>query len=366
MIKKIIIICISLFCMNLYAQKIEHGQRFRALIIGIDGMKGVQFHQQVFLQKGAKNINFIAQHGQYATCTDVTDPNCAHTHLGARFSPDYSWVTSSGWASVITGMNVNKHLVKDNDFESQKIFYQTTRQFPTFFSQLKQKGFVTAAGGVAAFVSSINDYGSKAHVSAGILDYECGIDNNKKSSSVAADAIKSCNADYRQSANGHDPLRDELLTKWMVNLINKSGSQSPDVIMGVYDTVDGAGHDFGFSSNPGYLSAITRADNQIGQLVQAIQTRLKKSNDVWLVIITSDHGGHVNPDRSGGHGNVANDDEVVPFVSAVFGDNLYLEDTGAIDADNVTQMDTNPSILHWFNLPTNVTDGVVRSQYYWD
>jgi hypothetical protein len=362
MMRFLLLVLFSLIHLSAYSQKIEQGQRFRVLVIGIDGMKGVQFNQSVFLQHTAPNIKSLTDYGQYASCLSVNDIECAHIHQGPRFDPSYSWLTSSGWATVITGVNTDKHLVKDNDFESQIEFYKTTQSFPTFFSTLKQHGYITAAGGVAAFLSSINDYDSKQHVSTGIVDFECGIDINKKSSSVAADAVKSCNLDYRQSFNSHDAMRDEKLTDWMVDLIHSKQELSPDVIMGVYDTVDEAGHDFGFDSNPGYFAAITRVDGYVGRLMQALNERTSQFNEVWLVIITSDHGGHVSEGR-GDHGHVKNEDEVVPFVVAALGKNVQLSHTGAMKAIDVNQMDAAPSVLSWFDMKLTNLDGIVRSEY---
>jgi hypothetical protein len=352
----IAVMCISI-SLPVLAQKIEHGKRFRALIIGMDGTKGVQFHESVFLNKQSPNIKMIMDNGQYTTCLSIHDAHCATAHLGHRFGPDYYWVTSPGWATVLSGVNTNKHLVKENDFESQRFFTQTSQQYPTFLNQLKQKGFVTAAGGVGNFLSSIDDTGG---VSAGILDYECGEDAIHQQSSVSVDASKSCNADYRKSFNGDDDNRDKKLTAWLGGLIDMEGDQSPDVVMGVYDTIDEAGHHHTFSSNPYYFKAIAEVDSGIAELVAKLKQRVEKSNEVWLVIITADHGGHGTD-----HGDALRDDEVIPFVISTFGQDLSLFKHGQIDDGKVTQMDVNPSVLHWFDRSSSVSDGYVRSQYRW-
>lgn len=348
--------------MTTYAQKVEFGQRFRALVIGLDGTKGVQFFESVFQQNTAPNLKSIADQGQYASCTSIDDSHCAKTHMGPRFNPSFEWITSSGWAAVTTGVNTNKHLVKDNEFDSQSVFYQTSHLYPTFFQYLKRQGYITAAGGVGNFLSSIN--GNDNHVSTGIIDFECGIDKDKKTSSVPANAENSCNLDYRRSFDGDSPDRDKKLTQWLLTLINSNGTKSPDVIMGVYDTIDGAGHHYGFSSNPGYLNAIATVDGEVGQLIDAIKSRVANNHESWLVLITSDHGGHVNADGGGGHDKVKLDDEVVPFVVGVFSNSLTLTNHGPFNATDVNQMDVSPSVLNWFNMHS-ATDGTVRSQYQW-
>ncbi len=347
-----------LFCISMpvLAQKIEYGKRFRALIIGLDGTKGVQFNESVFLNKQAPNIKIIMDQGQYTTCASIHDVHCAKTHLGHRLGPDYFWVTSPGWATVLSGVNTDKHLVKENDFERQRIFTKTSQQFPTFLFQLKQHGFITAAGGVGNFLSSIDD----GQVTPGILDYECGEDIIHQQSSVAADANTSCNADYRQSFNGDDEDRDKQLTTWLSNLINMDGEHSPDVIMGVYDTIDEAGHRHTFSSNPDYLKAIANVDSSIAELVAALKHRVEKSNEVWLVIITADHGGHGRD-----HSDALLEDEVVPFVISTFGQHISLLRRGSLEEGHATQMDVKPSLMHWFNIEPGASDGMVRSQYQW-
>jgi hypothetical protein len=361
MMKKLnkFLLAVMLVCISLpsAAQKIEHGKRFRALIIGMDGTKGVQFHESVFINKESPHIKMITENGQYTTCLSVDDAHCARAHLGHRLGPDYFWVTSPGWATVLSGVNTNKHLVKENDFESQRIFVRTSQQFPTFLYQLKQKGLVAAAGGVGNFLSSIGDDGS---VSAGILDYECGEDVVHQQSSVIANAGKSCNANYRKSFNGDDEARDAKLTVWLQSLIEMNGEQSPDVIMGVFDTIDEAGHHYNFGSNAQYLKARANVDAYIDTLMVALKKRVEESNEVWLVVITADHGGHGT-----NHSDALGDDEVIPFVISTFGSRVTLLQQGELKDGNVTQMDVSPSVLHWFDRQSNVSDGIVRSQYRW-
>jgi hypothetical protein len=349
-----------------FALKVEHGHRFRALVLGMDGTKGPQFYERVFLQsRQAPNIKTIADQGQYARCVSVTDTHCARTHSGPRFDPAYSWVTSTGWAATLTGVDTGKHRVKENDFESQSIFYKTAQQYPTFLHQLRQRGFLTAAAGVANYISTIDSPGTpKASVSTGILDFECGVDDKNQRALVDALAGTSCNASYRHSLDGDDPERDARLTDWLLSMIH-SEMKKPDVIMGVYDTIDHAGHVYGYDSNPGYMRSISNVDTYVGQVLAAIQERIETTNEVWLVIITSDHGGHTNADGTGGHDQVRFDDEAVPFVSAVFGKSISLLNHGEMLDVNVSQMDTSPSVLHWFDVESPKSDGVVRSRYVW-
>lgn len=347
-----------------YAEKMENGKRFRALVIGIDGAKGVPFNQCVFIDNKAPNLKNIAEQGGFTACTYVDDEDCAHTHLGPRFHSDYSWVTAPGWGTVLTGVNNNKHFIKNNDYTGLEKFASTAPFYPTFLSQLKSNGFIVAAGGVGSFLTSDNK-GKNASLSLGVLDFECGLNRKKQTSAVMFNAKSSCNLNYRESLNGHDPERDIKLTAWLLSMINKTGNRAPDLIMGVFDTLDAAGHRYGYSANVGYMNALSTIDGYIGQLMQAVQRRAATANEAWLVIVTSDHGGHVNAEGSGSHGKGLRDDEVIPFIVAIVGDRIKLVNPGNMTNQHVNQMDVNPTVLYWFDVKRAKVDGVVRSQYQW-
>ena len=89
---------------------------------------------------------------------------------------------------------------------------------------------------------------------------------------------------YEFSSNG-----DQLLTDRVVQLI---ADPATDVVMTFMSDVDCAGHICGFDPTaPCYLDEISDTDAKIGDIMTAMASRPNFSNEDWLVIITSDHGG---------------------------------------------------------------------------
>ena len=310
----------------------------RALIIGIDGCTGDQLQQRVFQDHRAPNIEKLMTKGQFASCQGVKDVKCARTQSGLRIDPHALWQTAPGWASVVTGVDINRHGVTENGHTHESRFAGTTKKFPTFFSVLKKTGFKTAAGGVSAFLTVRDDDG----IHTGVLDYECG--SRAEESVVAPDAHSSCNLNQRFTPAPVDETRDEQLVDWMSRLIETAEN---DVIMGVLDKVDSAGHAHGFSPNRAYMEAITSADTLVGKLIQSVERRVSAFHEEWLVILTSDHGGHKNIDEEdgGSHNNWLYQDEIVPFTVTIFSEaNLVVRKLRS----PVRVMDTAPTVLHWF------------------
>ncbi len=332
----------------------RHPKR-RALVLGIDGCMGTQLHQRVWQDQQAPHIQKLMIQGKFAPCQSPTDPRCARAQSAFRktrapsllWNCEPVWVTSPGWASVLTGADVDHHGVTDNEHKCQKAFSSTTQKYPTFFATLKNAGFKTAAGGVSAFLTSK----SGSSIGTGILDYECGHSEEKELPNVAFDSNKSCNLNYRFTPTKEDDTKDEKLTDWLLAMI----AGDADVIMGVLDHVDSIGHRHGFSANPEYMAAISAADSLIGKVLAAIEETMRQRGETWLLLLSSDHGGHKTAD-GGGHATVVDEDEVVPFVVAVLGEDIKLKD---LDYP-VRHMDVNPTLLKWFAQPSLAPDGKVQ------
>ncbi|MEK6627027.1 MAG: alkaline phosphatase family protein [Bdellovibrionota bacterium] len=320
--------------------------RRRALIIGLDGTTGNQFNYQVFSQNKAPNLKDMLLKGRFTICESDRDTRCARTHSGPRFHSDYQWKTGPGWAAVLTGVDTQLHKVKDNSDSSLKAFTVSTREHPTLFGRAKKVGLKTAAAGVGSFITSRNN----DSLYYGVIDYECGF--QALGPDVQFYAESSCNLDHRKSFNNADPNRDNFLTEWMLSKIDDS---SIDITMGVYDVIDTVGHSNGFDSNDNYLQAITDTDTQIGHLLNAIRLRAPLHNEEWLVLLTSDHGGH-RIALWGDHGDTLFEDEVVPFAIALYGSEKKLKPL----IYPVTHMDTNPTIMHWLNIPPINVDGRIQ------
>lgn len=318
----------------------------RVLVVGWDGARGDVVHHVVWNTNTAPHLKKLMQDGAYAPCTDVNDTQCARAHSGKHHDEEkqsqqgFEWMTAPGWASVVTGADSFQHGVANNSRGSLKVFANSTADYPTFFMQAKKLGLKTAGAGVAAFLTSHSQANSNS-VKYGVLDYECGVDaaNNPK---VKAKDISSCNLDSRLALYSSDELRDQKLTQW---LLQKIDQPEHDVIMGVYDQIDGTGHASGFSKNEKYMKAISIADGQLGLLLNRLQARLATTQEEWLILLTSDHGGHVTF-YGGNHSDTNKEDEIVPFVLTTYG-SKSLSIAGL--RQPVRQMDAYNAVMSWID-----------------
>ncbi len=207
--------------------------RHRAVFVGIDGVRADAV-------QAADTPRLDALLGTAAYSFD------ARTHDGTTSS-------APGWTSIFTGVQPAKHGVPANgEYDDRDDAY------PTFF-----KRAVDDLGVTTALAYQWVDIGAR------IVELEA--------------ATEASWAD------------DPEITEWTVDRI-LNGDHSLHAL--VLDDVDHAGHAHGFTVDaPDYLAAITLADAQLGQLLDAIATR--PEDEAWLVVVTTDHGG--TPE--GGHGD---------------------------------------------------------------
>lgn len=108
-----------------------------------------------------------------------------------------------------------------------------------------------------------------------------------------------------------------------------------------FDSVDGAGHRYGYGS-PEHLAAITKNDEYIGRIVEAIENRGWLEDTVLMV--EADHGGTPNYGYGGHHGGATGAEKYVCFYAA----------GGNVEPCRLTDMlvrDTSPAICHALGLP---------------
>ena len=330
-----------------------HGKR-RALILGIDGATGNQLHYRALIQNKMPSIRRLMMEGEYTPCIDERHPSygghkdfrCARAQSGFKTGPDYRWLTGPGWLSVITGVDNDRHGVKDNDPRSLEVYSQRRDKWPTFFMRARRNGLHTAAGGVANFLTSVGDKSKP-----GIVDYECGTGADHWPV-FPSKSLSSCNLNRRLAGDNQSPLRDLRLASFLQKQI-----QDPqmDIIMGVFDGVDAAGHRHGFSSNDGYLSAMSVVDSQIKPLRTEVRKRAQLQNEQWLVLLTADHGGH-NILLWGLHDTREGEDDAVPFVLATYGNCTKLQPLKY----PVRHMDVHPTVMAWFDEESPGIDGKVQ------
>ena len=86
--------------------------------------------------------------------------------------------------------------------------------------------------------------------------------------------------------SGNFPAKEGVQgSKWSEN-------DDIDLLMLYIDKNDGAGHGHGFSVTvPEYVNSIEETDVMIGRILDAIRTRPNFTDEDWLIVINSDHGG---------------------------------------------------------------------------
>ena len=175
-----------------------------------------------------------------------------------------------GWGAYMTGLHVDRHGADTNGFEN--VVPGTT----DWFTPLE------------AFNPGLNTH----RVITWVIAH-----TSIPSGADVADV-------YEYDQNG-----DELMTNRVVDLMQTSAT---DAVMMFYSDTDTAGHTFGFDpAAPGYLAEIESTDAQIGQVLSAMAARPTFSNEDWLVLLTSDHGGL----GTGHHGGLP-PQRTIPFIVA--------------------------------------------------
>jgi hypothetical protein len=155
--------------------------------------------------------------------------------------------SGSGWGSLLTGVWREKHGVRGNDFKLANF-----GEYPDLLLRIKKAR-------PTSYVASIVHW---------------------------------------------DPIQQLIVKKADVNDAYKTDAQvsqaackllsekNPDLLFVHLDDVDGAGHKYGFDPKlPKYLDAIAKADEYVGDMLQALEKRPTYREEDWLVIVSTDHGG---------------------------------------------------------------------------
>ncbi|MCB9682265.1 MAG: alkaline phosphatase family protein [Alphaproteobacteria bacterium] len=205
-------------------------------------------------------------------------------------------VSGPGWASILTGREVEAHGVTSND-DLASISAAT----PTFLAQARDGGHTAAA--------AIHWLG------VGVL---LGSDST--------DAL----------VPGDDAAVGAQAARWIAD-------GAFDVVFTHFDDVDHAGHASGFSAdNPDYLAAIAAVDTAIGPALDAVAAR---EGERWLVALVTDHGG-----LGTGHSGATPPMRTIPLAMTADRGTLTLPATPS-------QMDVAPTARAWLGLADAATDG---------
>jgi predicted AlkP superfamily pyrophosphatase or phosphodiesterase len=244
--------------------------RKRALIIGIDGTR-----PDALQKASTPNIDEIFTGGAstYAARTQQKAPT----------------KSSPGWASVLTGVDADKHGIFANYQYGERDF-----QYRTLFDRATHELDLKVAVSTAwVGIVDLEEEGSTAH---SLLGYDA---------SVAEDMV----AAIDQGA-------------YDVHFIH-------------FNNVDSTGHTSGFDpNNPKYIAAIETVDGLVGTLLDAVKRR--PAEESWLLAVTTDHGGE-------GTDHGAQDEACQTIFLAFKGEGIT---PGNIDG--ASHMDVQPTVLRFF------------------
>lgn len=230
------------------AQKIP-----KALIIGFDGTRA---DSMSFLVKATdESINGVLFHSEYSAINTLKAEGGLYlSYSGGESSAPQETSTAQSWASILTGEWGAKNGVLLH------VPLKTT--CPTVLRELAQ------GGKSAAFLAEWDDHFT--------ITYR---------NEIALAAEKKLPLSFRQHES------DEELEGSFLSHIQKG----TDCIFGIFESPDHNGHAFGFGEQEyRYVTAVCNLDRIAYKLMEEVKNRPSYEQEDWLILITSDHGGHGN------------------------------------------------------------------------
>jgi len=210
-------------------------------------------------------------------------------------------ISGSGWSSLFTGVERDKHGVYDNSFSGKNY-----RDWPDVLSRIES---VAPAKNTAVAVAW----------------------------SPLAQQLPWTGVDTVYDAGSDAKVLDKAL-----QLLGQAAG--PDVLLLDFNEPDGAGHAGTYFDRDaaGYTAAIRGIDAAIGKLTAALRARPNYPDEDWLIIVGTDHGGSVHH----GHNTPEDRKTLIAFSGASVPD-LGLEPLRLAPR----QVDVAPSILAHLGLP---------------
>lgn len=184
-------------------------------------------------------------------------------------------VSGPGWSSLLTGVWLDRHGVKDNRFLGGR--FQTYAHFMRRIKEVQPKAFCASFADWPPIHDFIAD-GSRIN-GAEFLD------------------VKFTRTPDASRHFVDNPETDIEVREAALKTLRES---NPDVMFVYFGQVDEFGHgevDSRANFSPDstlYLNAISHVDSHVGELIRAMRARPKFAEEDWLVVITTDHGGRGN------------------------------------------------------------------------
>ncbi len=179
-------------------------------------------------------------------------------------------ISAECWGSMLLGVGPEIHKLTNGIVESTP--YPVDSEYPSLFRRIKE--VYTDA--------ELGSYCDWNPITYGIVENNLGV--------------------------SHDTAKDDDLTPIICDYIC---NKRPDFLFIQFDSVDGAGHKFGYGT-PEHLQRISEVDNLINDVYSAAVD--SGMIDDTLFVVIADHGG-TNPENGGGsHGGWTDSEKYVTFA----------------------------------------------------
>lgn len=234
----------------------------KALIVGFDGARADCM--SCLVKATDKTLSGELFYSAYSAVNTLKSEGGLYlSYAGGEPSAPQHTSTAQGWASILTGEwgGVNGVL--------EHVPLRTT--CPTVLRELAEQGKS------AAFLAEWNDHFT--------ITYREEIAISK------AQNLPLAFTQYKD---------DETLAAGLAAQI----AQGTDCIFGIFEAPDSNGHSFGFGKQTyQYVTALCHLDRTAYMLMEQVKARPTYTQEDWLILITSDHGGHGR-----GHGTQKDED----------------------------------------------------------
>lgn len=227
------------------------GKTPKALLIGFDGARADSMH--LLCESADEQVTGGLFHSTYSAVQALKNEGGLYlSYAGGEPSAPQETSTAQGWAAILTGAwgtvnGVLRHVpLKTN--------------CPTVLRELAEQGKK------AAFLAEWPDHFSVTY---------------KDEIEIAA---------RRNLPLAFEKYADD---RALAAAFSERIAGDTDCIFGIFEGPDYNGHGTGFSTaNPRYAACVCRLDNIAYRLTEAVKSRPTYREEDWLIMITSDHGGH--------------------------------------------------------------------------
>lgn len=229
----------------------ENGKRKKAIIIGFDGARADSLLGIIKDRRPTEST-------RYSAISDFRDNG--HLYLAYTGGVEGDKVTmqetstTPGWATVLTGKWATEHKLATN------CLAPLNRDTPTIIIEYARKGL---------------------HCSFA-AEWDVHFEN------TYIDEMEIAKEEKLPVTYKH-PRTDEELHRDMLASIDNDD----DLIFGIYEEPDINGHESVFSNcSHRYVRSVEDCDRNAYALIEHIKSRPTYGDEDWLIIMTSDHGGH--------------------------------------------------------------------------